>query len=454
MHFTLDHSVKVGKLGGDQDPENYKLMKSNMKLNAVLCFLLFFSAAVSSQPQELDRVAVIVDQGVVLESEIQELVESVKRNAVASGQDLPSDQAVRTQATERLILTSLQMQMAERMGIQVSDPQLEQTIASIAESEGATVEQLRASLAAEGVSYDSYREEVRRELITGEVRRANVRRRVYITPQEVESLVRLMQQQGLEQAEYRLGHILIGFPPEPSEEDIDSARDRADKVLELLNNGSDFAKIAIASSSGAKALEGGDMGWMNINAMPTLFAEAVQDKKTGELIGPIRSGAGFHILKVMDLKGVEQVEIVEVNSRHILIKPTVILSEERAKTMLEEFREQILAGEADFAELAKEHSADPGSALKGGELGWSDPSVYVPAFKDALENLEKDQISQPFRSSHGWHIVQLLDRRIGDVTDKVQEEKAYRLLFNRKFAEETDNWLREMRDSAYIEVLE
>lgn len=425
-----------------------------MKLNAVLCFLLFFPAVAISQPQELDRVAVIVDQGVVLESEIQELVQSVKRNAITSGQDLPSDQALRTQATERLILTSLQMQMAERMGIQVSDPQLEQTIASIAESDGATLDQLRASLAAEGVSYDSYREDVRRELITGEVRRANVRRRVYITPQEVESLVSLMQQQGQEQAEYRLGHILIGFPPEPTEEDIDSARDRADKVLDLLNNGSDFAKIAIASSSGAKALEGGDMGWMNINAMPTLFAEAVQNKNQGELIGPIRSGAGFHILKVMDLKGIEQVEIVEVNSRHILIKPTVILSDERAKQMLEEFREQILADEADFAELAKEHSADPGSALKGGELGWQDPSVYVPAFKDALEALEKDQISQPFRSSHGWHIVQLLDRRVGDVTDKVQEDKAYRLLFNRKFAEETDNWLREMRDSAYIEVLE
>ncbi|GAB3018964.1 peptidylprolyl isomerase SurA [Bowmanella dokdonensis] len=426
-----------------------------MKFKAVLCsILLLTSTTLYAQPVELDKVSVIVDQGVVLESEIQDLVASVKRSAVTSGQELPSDAALRTQATERLILTNLQMQMAERMGIQISDPQLEQTIANIARGEGMTMEELREKLAAEGMSYDNYREEVRKELITGEVRRANVRRRIYITPQEVESLVRLMEQQGLQQAEYHLGHILIGFPPEPGPEEIESARERADKVLELLNNGSDFAKIAIASSSGPKALEGGDMGWLNINAMPTLFAEVVQDRKKDELIGPIRSGAGFHILKIKDLRGVQTVEITEVNARHILIKPSVILSEDKAEQMLKDFRSKVLAGEADFAELAKEHSADPGSALKGGELGWADPSVYVPEFRDTLNQLQPQEISQPFRTTHGWHLAQLLDRRVGDVTDKVQEDKAYQLLFNRKFAEEADNWIREMRDSAYIEVLE
>lgn len=426
----------------------------NMKLSVVVFGLLtVLSFAPSAKQIELDRVAVIVDQGVILESEIQELLASVKRNAITNGQTLPSDRALRTQAIERLIISNLQMQTALRMGIQISDPQLEQTIANIAKQEGLDLAALREKLASEGISYDSYREEVRKELITGEVRRASVRRRIYVTPQEISNLVKLIDEQGAQQAEYQLGHILIGLPPQPTDEDISAAKDRAAKVLELLNNGSDFAKIAIASSSGSKALEGGDMGWMNINSMPTLFAEAVQNKNKDDLIGPIRSGAGFHILKIVDTRGVEKVEVTEVNSRHILIAPTVILSDEKAKEMLKDFREKLLNGEADFAELAKEYSADPGSALKGGELGWADPNKYESEFKDTLNTLEVGEISQPIRTVYGWHIMQLIDKRVGDVTEKLKQDKAYQLLFNRKFAEETEAWVREMRDTAYIELL-
>ena len=340
------------------------------------------------------------------------------------------------------------------MGIQISDPQLEQTIANIAANQNTTVDELRRQLRLEGIAYEDYREDIREEIVMGEVRRANVRRRVYITDQERETLIELMEQQGAEQEEYRLGHILIGFPSDPSDEQIDAARERADKVLSLLNSGSDFAKIAIASSSGNEALEGGDMGWLNINAMPTLFAEAIQGKAKDELVGPIRSGAGFHILKVLDTRGIEKVTIEEVNSRHILVKPSIILSEDKAKAMLVKFRAQLEAGEVEFEDLAKEHSEDPGSALKGGELGWSDPNNYVPAFKDALAQLSAGEYSDPVRSVHGWHLIQLIDRRVDDATERRKEDKAYQLIFNRKFAEETENWLREMRDAAYIEVIE
>ncbi|MBT0585226.1 peptidylprolyl isomerase SurA [Alteromonas sp. SM 2104] len=412
-----------------------------------------FSPSAHSQEVALDSVAVIVDQGVILESEVQELIDTVKRNALANNQSLPSDRALRTQAIERLILTNLQAQMAEKMGIRVSDPQLDQTITSIAQNEGMTVDQLREQVAKEGLTYEMYREQVRQELISGEVTRANVRRRIYITPQEIETLVDLIDQQGAEEAEYRLGHILIGFPVGATDEDIADAKDRAAKVLELLESGSDFGKIALASSSGAEALEGGDMGWMNINAMPTLFAEAVQSKREGELVGPIRSGAGFHILKVMETRGINVVEIEEVNARHILIKPSIILSEDKAKKMLEDFKQRVIDGDAEFAELAKQHSVDPGSALRGGELGFTDPSAYVPAFRDALAKLEPGEFSEPVRSVHGWHLIQLIDRRIDDATERKKEDRAYQLIFNRKFAEETDNWLREMRDTAYIEVL-
>ena len=388
-----------------------------------LCLSALLSFSSVAQEVMLDKVAVIVDQGVILESEIQALISEVKRNAEENNQDLPSDRALRTQAIERLIVKSLQMQMAERMGIRISDPQLEQTISNIAANQGATLEDLRRQLRLDGIAYEDYREDVREEMIIGEVRRANVRRRVYITEQEVNTLVKLIEQQGAEQAEYRLGHILIGFPPEPTDADVADARDRADKVLELLNSGSDFAKIALASSSGSEALEGGDMGWLNINSMPTLFAEAVQGKGKDELIGPIRSGAGFHILKISDTRGIETVTVEEVNSRHILIKPSIILSEDKAKEMLATFKQQLINGEADFAELAKEHSEDPGSALRGGELGWTDPNNYVPAFRDALAQLEPGEYSDPVRSVHGWHLVLLIDRRFDDATDKRKEER-------------------------------
>lgn len=420
----------------------------------VLVVSSILSMSVAAQEVLLDRVAVIVDQGVVLESEVTALIADVKRNAEASNQSLPSDRALRTQAIERLIVKNLQLQMAEKMGIQISDPQLEQTIGNIASSQNVSIDEMRRQLALEGIAYEDYREDVREEIIIGEVRRANVRRRVYITTQEIDTLVDLIDQQGEQQAEYRLGHILIGFPPSPTDEDVAAARDRADKVLELLNGGSDFAKIAIASSSGNEALEGGDMGWRNINAMPTLFAEAVQNKPKDELVGPIRSGAGFHILKVLDTRGIERVTVEEVNSRHILVSPSIILSEDKAEQMLAEFRVQIENGEAEFADLAKEHSEDPGSSLRGGELGWTDPEVYVPEFKEALAKLAPGEFSDPVRTVHGWHLIQLIDRRVDDATEKLKTDKAYQLIYNRKFAEETENWLREMRDAAYIEVLD
>lgn len=409
-----------------------------------------------AQQQELDKVAVLVDESVVLESEVLQLIDTVKSNAIRNNQSLPSDRVLRTQAIERLIVESLQMQMAERIGIQISDPQLEQTIGNFAAAERVTIEQLRQQVERDGMSWDMYRERIRKELISGEVTRANVRRRVYITPQEVNNMIKLIDEQGAEQVEFHLGHILIGFPSGAAQEDIDDAKVRAERVLKLLKKeDSDFAKIAVTASSGAKALEGGDLGWMNVNTMPTLFAEAVQGTKQNDLIGPIRSGAGFHILKIHEIRGQQTAEIEEVNARHILIQPSVILSEERAQEMLREFKDQVIAGEADFADLAREHSKDPGSASRGGELGWNDPSIYVPAFKDTLAQLtDVDELSEPVRSVHGWHLIQLIGKRVGDVTEKLKREKAQQLLFQRKFGEEREAWIREMRDQAYIEVLE
>lgn len=423
---------------------------SQLITTALLCGVCFSSL---SAEREIDSVAAIVDNGVVLESDVEDIVERVKRNAAKEGQTLPSDAALRTQALERLILNNLQLQMAERMGMQISDAQLDETIRNIAQGENLTLDAFRQKVTAEEGNYERFRERLRGEMITGEVVRANVQRRIYISQQEIDTVMKLMEQQGSSNEQYNLGHILIAIPSQSSTDDITAAKERADKVMELLREGSDFKRIAIASSSGANALEGGDLGWMNINEMPTLFSDAIRGRKKADLVGPLRSGAGFHILTIFDIRGENVAAINEVKSRHILIKPSIILSEERARSMLADFAAKVRAGEADFAELAKKHSEDPGSKLNGGELGWSEPTVFVPAFRDTLIRLQANEISEPFRTEHGWHIAQVLEKRTVDATADKKREQIYRMIFNRRFNEEAINFQRELRSEAHIEVL-
>ena len=423
----------------------------NKSILPLLCSLLVTPLAMA-EIKPIDKVSVVVNDGVVLEGEIQSIIHDVKSRAIESNQSLPSDRALRAQAIERLILNSIQMQIAERMGIQISDAHLDSVLTNIANSQNQTIEQLRKSVIDSGESYERYRENLRDEVAINEVRRANVHRRVNISLQEVSNLIELMSQQSNKE-EYQIGHILIDVESKATQDEVNTRKGIAEKVIKLLNDGSDFKKVAIASSSGAKALEGGDWGFMSVNEMPTLFAESVKGKKKDDIIGPLRSGAGFHIVKILDVRGREVVEVNEVFARHILIKPSIILSEDKAKNMLTEFLEQVKAGDKDFAELAKEHSEDPGSAMKGGELGWANPDIYAPKFKEQLSKLEKGEFSEPFRSQFGWHVVQLQDKRTADATEKSQQDQAYQILFKRKFNEESENWLREIRDEAYIEIL-
>ena len=423
----------------------------NILLGAVAS--LAMAGSLMAQPQTLDRVAVLVNNGIILQSEIDDRIANIKRGALRSGQSLPSDAALRTQVVDRLINESLQLQMAERMGLVISDIQLDQTLENMAQEQNQTLEQLKTEVEASGDNYAQYREQVRREITLGQVQRFQVQRRVQISPQEIDTLVKMIEEQGLQDAEFHVGHILIEVRDNDTKT-VEEARGRAEKVMGLLNEGADFAKTAIAASAGPKALEGGDWGWMNINEMPTLFAELVKGAKPGEIIGPVKSGAGFHIVKIQETRGQQLQEVEEVRARHILLRPSPILSEDMAKQMLDTFLVEVEKGEADFAELAKEHSEDPGSALKGGDLGWSDPSIYVPAFQNALAKLGKGEYSKPFRSTHGWHVVQLTDRRTTDTTDKMNTDRAYQLLFRRKFNEQAAAWSQEMRAKAYIEMVE
>ncbi|GIU41570.1 chaperone SurA [Shewanella sairae] len=417
-------------------------------------FTLAMSQTLQAAPTPLDRVTVQINEGIILESEVSGMVQTIKANANKAGQKLPSDTALRTQVIERLILTRLQLQMADRIGLHIGDLQLDQTIENIAKEQNITVAQMKAQIESEGTTFAQYREQLREEITLGEIQRIQVQRRIQVSPQEINNLVKIINEQGLKEVEFQIGHILIDVPSDANSQQLDAASKRAAAVLKRLQDGDDFRSIAIAASSGPKALEGGIWDYMNINEMPTLFAEVVGDAKTGDIIGPIKSGSGLHIIKVMDARGLQTKEVDEVKSRHILLKPSPILSEERAKSMMDRFLAQVKSGEAKFEDLARQYSEDPGSAVKGGELGWADPSMYVPAFAQELNSLEIGEYSEPFRSTHGWHIVQLEDKRTTDATDQFNTNRAHQLIFRRKFNEELQNWLDEMRSEAFIDIFE
>ncbi len=426
-----------------------KLIKTILGI-ALLCTTTFSQAEITA----LDRVAIVVNDGVILKSEIDALVATVKKNAFSNAQELPSDRVLKTQASERLIDKLLKVQMAARMSMRIGDTQLDQTIENIAAEQKITVAQLKKVLEGDGLKFTTYREGIRDELLIGQVERISIRRRINISEQEIDNLVVLLQQHGQNNVTYRVGHILISHNGDQSSTGQATARGKADTVLELLKEQRDFKELAITTSSGPKALEGGDWGYMNINEMPTLFTDAVKGKKKGDIIGPFKSGNGYHIIKVMDIKGQQQVDVTEVNARHILIKTSIILSDERAKAQLEGFIKEIKAGDKTFAELAEKHSEDAGSAIKGGELGWNDPSIWVPAFKFALSQLTAGELSKPFKSTHGWHIIKMIGTRNVDATDKFVKNRAYQMIYGRKFNEENSAWAKELRATAFIEIMD
>lgn len=419
-------------------------------LGLVVCANTAFAA-----PQEVDKVAAVVDNGVVLQSDVDGLLQSVKLNAQQAGQQVPDDATLRHQILERLIMDNIQLQMAKKMGITISDEALDKAIADIAAQNRMTPAQMRSRLAADGLNYDTYREQIRKEMLTSEVRNNEVRRRITILPQEVESLAKQIGNQTSGDAELNLSHILIPLPENPSQQQVDQAEDLAKKLVSDIKGGADFGKLAIANSADSQALKGGQMGWGKLQELPSLFAERLQSANKGDVVGPIRSGVGFHILKVNDIRGADKsVSVTEVHARHILLKPSPVMTDDQARAKLTAAAADIKSGKANFATIAKEISQDPGSAMQGGDLGWASPDIYDPAFRDALMKLQKGEISAPVHSSFGWHLIQVVDTRQVDKTDAAQKDRAYRMLFSRKFAEEAQTWMQEQRAAAYVKILD
>ncbi|WDY16841.1 peptidylprolyl isomerase SurA [Salmonella enterica subsp. enterica serovar Derby] len=405
-------------------------------------------------PQVVDKVAAVVNNGVVLESDVDGLMQSVKLNAGQAGQQLPDDATLRHQILERLIMDQIILQMGQKMGVKITDEQLDQAIANIAKQNNMTMDQMRSRLAYDGLNYSTYRNQIRKEMIISEVRNNEVRRRSTVLPQEVDALAKQIGTQNDASTELNLSHILIALPENPTSEQVNDAQRQAESIVEEARNGADFGKLAITYSADQQALKGGQMGWGRIQELPGIFAQALSTAKKGDIVGPIRSGVGFHILKVNDLRGQSQsISVTEVHARHILLKPSPIMNDQQARLKLEEIAADIKSGKTTFAAAAKEYSQDPGSANQGGDLGWATPDIFDPAFRDALTKLHKGQISAPVHSSFGWHLIELLDTRKVDKTDAAQKDRAYRMLMNRKFSEEAATWMQEQRASAYVKIL-
>ncbi|EAB5744434.1 peptidylprolyl isomerase SurA [Salmonella enterica subsp. enterica serovar Typhimurium] len=405
-------------------------------------------------PQVVDKVAAVVNNGVVLESDVDGLMQSVKLNAGQAGQQLPDDATLRHQILERLIMDQIILQMGQKMGVKITDEQLDQAIANIAKQNNITMDQMRSRLAYDGLNYSTYRNQIRKEMIISEVRNNEVRRRITVLPQEVDALAKQIGTQNDASTELNLSHILIALPENPTSEQVNDAQRQAESIVEEARNGADFGKLAITYSADQQALKGGQMGWGRIQELPGIFAQALSTAKKGDIVGPIRSGVGFHILKVNDLRGQSQsISVTEVHARHILLKPSPIMNDQQARLKLEEIAADIKSGKTTFAAAAKEYSQDPGSANQGGDLGWATPDIFDPAFRDALTKLHKGQISAPVHSSFGWHLIELLDTRKVDKTDAAQKDRAYRMLMNRKFSEEAATWMQEQRASAYVKIL-
>ncbi len=410
------------------------------------------SLGLGAQTITLDKVVAVVDDDVVMASELQQRLISITHKLQAANTELPPMDVLQSQILERLIIEQLQLNLGERANVSIDDSQLNQAIARIRQGNKLSEEAFAQQLAQEGMTLADLREEIRREMIINRVQQGSVNRRIKISEQEIDSFLASTEGKFWTSPDYQLGHILIALPSGASAAEIDSTKAKADQLHRELETGADFRKLAVANSAGQNALQGGDLGWRKLAQLPALFADEVPKLTKGGVSKPFRSAAGFHILKLYDQRGGGEQLVEQSKVRHILVKPSAILSDDQAYQKLKRLKARIEAGE-DFAALAKEHSEDIGSMLSGGDLGWSMPGQFVPEFESMIKQVNVGEVSVPFRSQFGWHILQVQERRQEDMSETMIRNQAANLLRKRRFEEELQSWLQEIRDEAYVEIM-
>lgn len=410
------------------------------------------AAQVSLAPpgKPLESIVAVINDDVVLASELAEEVAAARAQIEQRGGQMPAARLLERQVLERLVIRSLQLQVAKVIGVQVADDELDATIAGIAQRNNFTLEQFAEAVAQRGSTYAEYREDVREEMTLERVRRQEVERRAVVTPREIDQF--LANNPQTDDAEYLVSHILIALRGQATPEEIAKNKERAEATWEAVTQGGkDFKTIATSYSDAPDALDGGSLGWRKRVQLPTIFADVVAKMAPGDVSAPIRSSAGFHIMRLDEKRQGKPVVIHQVKARHILIKPDAVRSAEQVKAKLEELRAAIIGG-AKFEDLAKAESEDPGSKADGGLLDWSELNVYTPEFAQVVQTLPEGELSQPFPTQFGWHIVEVLGRRDQDVTDLARRNRAGGQLRQRKIEEQGQLWLQRLRDEAYLEI--
>ncbi|MCI0516205.1 MAG: peptidylprolyl isomerase [Woeseiaceae bacterium] len=410
------------------------------------------AAELSETGVMLDGIAAIVNEGVVLKSQLYRDTATIVARARAQGMQLPPDDILQQQVLERLIVEEAQLQRAERIGLQISDQMLNEAILRVAQQNGIPFEQLPEVLAKDGINYADYRRDTRKQITLDQLRRIEVIGRISVAPREIQQCLDDLEDNVVVNSEYDLAHILVSVPESATGEQIDAADAEANDVYRQLLLGADFSEMAVRHSDSQTGLEGGQLGWLKGDQLPTMFYNVVGNLKPGEVSTPVRTVSGFHIVKVNDMRSaIQRSEIEQVKVRHILITPNEIIDDQTARQRLDDARKQLQEG-ADFGELAKLMSDDPGSANEGGEMGWAGPGTFVPEFEQVANSSDPGVVSEPFRSRFGWHILEVMDRRTYDNTEDLKQENCDLQIRNSKLASETELWLRRIRDEAYVEI--
>jgi peptidyl-prolyl cis-trans isomerase SurA len=407
----------------------------------------------------LDGVAAVVNEGVVLKSELVERLGLVMQNLARQQQEAPPEQrrplppaaVIEQQVLDQLIVREVQLQRASKVGITVSDDMLNEALSRVAQNLGYTLEELPAVLAGQNIDYTAYRDDSRKDLLIEQLEQRDVVARISITPRELEQCLINSDTKASDQFDYNISHILISVPANATQRDIDAAERRINEVHDRLVAGEDFARLAVAVSQAQTALDGGALGWRKGAQLPTLFADIVIKMKPGEFSDPIPSASGFQIVRLNDMRGVERTMVDQLHVRHILMRPNEILDDAAVQQKARGIRTQILNGD-DFATIAKSVSEDNASRADGGDLGWLSPGDTVPEFEQTIANLPLGELSEPIKSRFGWHLVEVLERRSHDTTDEKKRETCARQIRQAKAQEERELWVRRLRDQAFVSI--
>jgi len=413
-------------------------------------FILFLFQSYAYSYVPLDRIIAVVNEDVIMQSELEAKIRTVRSQIKQQGANVPPQSILERQVLDNLVQNRIQLQLATRAGIRVDDETLNRTIGNIAAQNQVSLTQFREILEQDGYSYEQFREDIRNEITLTQLRKRQVENLIVVTEKEIDNFLANQEFQGTFQTEIRLSHILLSLPEAATADEIEQVKQVATQIREDLLAGADFAEIANTVSDGGTANNGGDLGWRKTEDIPSLFADYIPEMKKGDISQLIQSPSGFHIIKISDLKSDTENIVEQTHARHILIKPDQLISSAQAKAKLEQLKSRIDNGD-DFALLAKGNSQDPVSAIDGGDLGWRSPGELVPEFQQVMDSLEPNQISEPFQSSFGWHIVQVLERREFDNTESVKRGKARMAIHDRKLNEAMQNWTRQLRDEAYVE---